>query len=96
MGITIHSLLLSQFLNCLMVTEEGLGLGSDGSLEALLHVVELSEAGSVSVVDGSELVGNLVTEDEALVSGGRLVDSSGLAAGGVVSSLGGTEVHLGE
>lgn len=58
-----------------MVTEESLCLGLDGTVEALLHLIELSEARSVSVVDRGELVGNLVTEDETLVSSSRIGDS---------------------
>ena len=38
------------------------------SCHSRLHLVELSEARRVRVVDGRELVGDLVTEDEALVT----------------------------
>ncbi|GMT23708.1 hypothetical protein PFISCL1PPCAC_15007, partial [Pristionchus fissidentatus] len=82
--------------NNLVMTEESLCLGSNCSLEALLHFVELSEASGISVVDGSELIGNLVTEDETFVSRSGLIDSSLLAASGVITSLGSTEVHFGK
>ena len=42
---------------------------------SLLHLVELSEARSISVVDGSELIRDLIAEYETLVSGVRVCHS---------------------
>ena len=53
-----------------------------------LHLVELSEARGEGVVDGRELVRDLVAEDEALVSGVRVGHS---LEGQKVSEAGGIE-----
>ncbi|GMT26147.1 hypothetical protein PFISCL1PPCAC_17444, partial [Pristionchus fissidentatus] len=80
----------------LFLTEESLRLGCDSATEALLHLVELAETRGVRVVDGRELVRDLIAEDETLVAGGGVRDALCLAALGVVSTLGGAEVHLGK